>query len=119
MPAYLIPISGLSQPFTLRWNIHVCGRKKTSPHEVVVKEYDRSITDDSDFPLGSLSLMGKSDFAEYELRLPYKHQTKLVTGLVNSSSGFYVLQYVGGLNTFTNEHGEVDILVNGRSLKTL
>lgn len=119
MPAYLIPISGPAQPVTLRWNIHVCGRKKTAPHEVVVKEYDRSITEDSDYPLGSLSLMDKSDFAEYDLRLPYKHKTKLVTSLVNSSSGFYVLQYLGGFNTFIKEHGEIDILVNDCSLKEL
>lgn len=119
MPAYLIPISGALKPITLRWNTHVCGRSKAVPHELVVKEYERSLTDNSDYPLGSLSLMSKGDFAEYELRLPYRHETKLATGLANSPSGFYVLQYIGGFNTFINEHGEIDILVNGRSLRKL
>ena len=119
MPAYLIPVSGASKPVTLQWNTYICGRKKDFPHEIVVKEYDRSITDDSDYPLGSLSLMDKADFAEHELRLPYRHQTKLATNLTCLSSGFYVLQYVGGHETFVDKHGEIDILVNGRSLKTL
>ena len=119
MPAYLSPISGASKPITLQWNGYIFGREKTFPYKVVVKEVGRSITDNSDYPFGSLGLIDKADFAEYKLRLPYRHQTKLATDLLNKSSGFYVLQYVGGHETFVDEHGEIDILVNGCSLKKL
>ena len=120
MPAYLYPISGASKPITLQRSAYICGRKKKAPsHEIVIKDFEKSVSDDSDYPFGSLDLIDKADFAEYKLRLPYRHQTKLATDLLNKSSGFYVLQYVGGHETFVDEHGEIDILVNGRSLKTL
>ncbi|MBI3591572.1 MAG: hypothetical protein HY094_09390 [Candidatus Melainabacteria bacterium] len=119
MPAYLIPISGTSKPVTLQWNAHICGRKKAFPHELVIKEFERSIRDNSDYPLGSLTLMNKADFAEFELHLPYRHKTKLATDLAHSSAGFYIFQYVGGFKTFVEKHGDIDILVNKHSLKTL
>lgn len=111
MPAYLIPVSGASKLITLQYGAYICGRKKAVPNEITVKEFERSITDNSDFPLGCLSLI---DNADCELRLPYRHKTKLVTNHAHSSSGFYVLQYVGELNT-----EDIDILVNGCSLRTL
>ena len=118
MPAYLIPISVALKPIPLQWNAHVCGRRIASPHEIVVKEFEKSITDNSDYPLGSLTLMDKADLAEFRLHLPYRHKTKLATNLVHSHSGFYIFQYVGGFNSFVEEHGDIDILVNGRSLRT-
>ena len=119
MPAYLYPISGTSTPIPLRWSAYICGRKKVPPHELVIKDFEKSVSDNSDYPLGSLDLIDKADFAEYKLRLPYRHETKLTTDLAHKSSGFYVFQYVGGHKTFVDEHGEIDILVNGCSLKKL
>ena len=119
MPAYLIPISGASKPITLQWAVHICGRKTASPHEIVIKEIERSITDNSDYPLGSLTLIDKIDWAEFGFHLPYKHKIKLATNLAHSSSGFYIFQYVGGFDTFVEKHGAMEILVNGRSLKTI
>lgn len=119
MPAYLYPISGTSKPIPLQRNIYIFGRGKVSPHQIVIKTFDQSVSDDSDYPLGNLSFMDKADFAEYELRLPYRHKRKLVTDLAHSSSGFYTFQYAGGHGTFVDKHGEIDILVNGRSLRTL
>jgi hypothetical protein len=119
MPAYLYPISGTSKPIPLQRNIYIFGREKVPPHQIVIKEFERSVLDDSDYPLGNLALIDANECSEYGLRLPYRHQTKLVTDLAHASSGFYIFQYVGGYGTFVDEHGEIDILVNGRSLKTL
>ena len=116
MPAYLIPASVALKPITLKWNFHICGRKTTFPHEIVVKEFERSITDNSDYPLGSLTLMDKVNFTEFGFHLPYRHKTKLATNLAHASSGFYIFQYVGGS---AKKHSNIDILINGRSLRTL
>ena len=112
MPAYLYPISGTSSPITLQRGNYIFGRKKEPPHEIVIKTLDRSMSDNSDYPIGSLALLDTNECSLQEIRLPSRHTTKLVTDLAQTSSGFYILQYAG------DEDRKIDILVNGRSLKT-
>ena len=108
MPAYLHPISGTSSPIPLRQGNYIFGRGKESPHEIEIKTFDQSMLDDSAYPIGNLALLGLNECSLHGIRLPPKHKTNAQT-----SSGFYILQYAG------DEDREIDILVNGRSLKTL
>ncbi len=112
MPAYLYPVSGTPKPIPLRQNIYIFGREKVFPHQIVIKTFDQSVSDDSDYPLAHLALIDTNECTENGLRLPYRHKTKLVTNLAHRPSGFYTLQYVG-------DHREIDIFVNGHSLKTI
>lgn len=50
MPAYLYPISGTSKLIPLQQNVYIFGRGKAPPYQIVIKEFERSVLDDSDYP---------------------------------------------------------------------